>query len=123
MVQRDQVENLEVPSNKELRDVLFELDDSPSRRAALLKDAHLLEAALVFERRVASIERIARSWFARASATYQPIASICWVNPDTEYEAAMDWLQRGAPLEKALQLGTFREQSAATNIPKKKRKP
>jgi hypothetical protein len=107
MTSKKLVEELEGVENKSLRDALFEAGSTQSLRRELLKDAHLLEAAIAFEKRVASRDDRARSRFADISRTNPVISKVCWVNPDKEHEDSMDWLQRGAPLEQHRRLSAY----------------
>lgn len=63
------------------------------------EDAHLVEAAIVTDRSIASCDEKARKVFAEASGRVGEIGTIVWVNPTTEAEAPVSWLQAGAPAE------------------------
>lgn len=102
--------DLDPPEIKELRDVLFEATELPLRRTELMKDAHLIEAALIFGKRIASNERVAREWFAKISQLLT-MGNLCWVNPDQDCDEVLKWLQQGAPLESKHQLKNFTKQS------------
>ena len=65
----------------------------------MLKDSHLIEAALATDSRVASGDENARGHFGRLAATHEPLQRIIWVNPVKEDEQAIGWLKAGAPLE------------------------
>jgi hypothetical protein len=72
--------------------------------AILLKDAHLIEAALAADLRVASLDETVRGHFRRLAATHQPLRQIVWVNPAIEREQVIEWLKAGARLERARRL-------------------
>jgi hypothetical protein len=56
----------------------------------MLKDAHLFEAALATELRIASEDENARGHFSRLAATFTALRAILWVNPVTEGEQAVE---------------------------------
>ncbi len=68
-------------------------------------DFHLIEAALDTDRRVASRDDKARTAFKQASAKgLVELAPVLWVNPASPSEAAIGWLEQGAPDEPARRL-------------------
>jgi len=96
------------------------VDDSPSeeliqsieqasREAGVIeimrKDAHLLTAALRTDARITALDDAARNHFGRCLKGNLGIAALIWVNPLNAAEDAIDWLDRGAPIEAARQLG------------------
>lgn len=72
---------------------------SPNEGAtkAMLKDAHLIEAALETDRRIASLDDTARGHFSRMSQAYEELCAIHWTNPASERKACLEWLEAGAP--------------------------
>jgi hypothetical protein len=72
--------------------------------AAMLKDCHLIEAALATDSRVASLDDRARGHFGRATATIAALKAILWVNPVSENEDAVGWLEAGAPDQRSRRL-------------------
>ncbi|HEX6902720.1 MAG TPA: hypothetical protein VF789_23585 [Thermoanaerobaculia bacterium] len=75
-------------------------------RRAILKDAHLLEAACQTDRIVISRDETVRDLFRRACPEIKEIRDICWANPEVEDERVVDWLESGARSEPARQLGS-----------------
>ena len=73
--------------------------------AIMLKDCHLLEAALESNKIVLSLDNKARFHFKVASVEIEDISEILWVNPDKAEENAIAWLEAGAEPEKHRQLG------------------
>jgi hypothetical protein len=71
----------------------------------LLKDLHLIEAALASDKRIASLDDRARSHFRQAANSVALLRDICWVNPCNPDEEAVEWLRAGAPAEKHRKLG------------------
>ncbi len=70
----------------------------------MLKDAHLIEAALATDSRIASLDETVRGHFSRLAASFAPLRRIMWVNPVTEGEKAVEWLEAGAKAERARRL-------------------
>ena len=60
----------------------------------LLKDAHLIEVALVADQRVISLDEEARLHFGLAASAVPVLCKICWVNPARSAEQAVQWLAR-----------------------------
>ena len=91
---------IELPENKALYD---EIEATAVREAdinAILKDFHLLGAALATDQTIISLDETIRELFARASQQVREIRGIIWVNPDrTAEEQPIAWLQNGAPPE------------------------
>jgi hypothetical protein len=70
----------------------------------MLKDAHLVEAALATDLRLAALDETARGHFSRLAATLASLRRVIWVNPDREDEQAIDWLEEGARPERGRRL-------------------
>ena len=102
------VENVPAEVNSSLRTALTKSNPAKNARAAMLKDAHLLEAAITSEKRIASLDDTVRTLFAVASKSFKPIQGICWVNPDTEHDSVVEWLATGALLEASRQFAAHR---------------
>ena len=67
---------------------------------AMLKDFHLLGAALETDQIIISLDETIRGLFKRASQQVGEIRNIIWINPDkTTEEQPILWLQNGAPPE------------------------
>lgn len=75
------------------------------RRKALMKDKHLLEAALVSDQRIASCDENAREPAKQLAESCPPVRDILWINPANHNETPLPWLQLGAPLEPQRLLG------------------
>lgn len=75
---------------------------------AMLKDFHLLGAALITDKTVVSLDETIRSLFANASHQVSEIRDIIWVNPErTAEEKPITWLRNGAPPEAHRQLSEY----------------
>lgn len=75
---------------------------------AMLKDFHLLGAALATDMIVISLDETIRTLFAKASHQVGEIRDIIWVNPErTTEEKPITWLKDGAPPEVHRQLSEY----------------
>jgi len=79
---------------------------SSRKRQAVLKDRHLLEAALLADGIVASGDDTARNILREASSTWRAVKRMVWVNPGKPEEDCCDWLAAGARAEKGRMIGT-----------------
>lgn len=104
---RKKVVPIAVDEDPQLRKALAISATTNKSRDAMLKDAHLLEAASHSDKRIAALDETVRRLFASAARTHKPIRAMCWVNPDTEFDEIVEWLEAGAPLDKAKQLDAF----------------
>jgi hypothetical protein len=84
----------------ELREAIEDHSDAPNVVAIMVKDAHLIEAALATGRRIAAQDKAARGHFTRLAATLDLIRLVNWVDPAIEDEQVIAWVERGAPLER-----------------------
>jgi len=80
---------------------------SPSENVAtqLIKDLHLIEAALISDKRVASLDDEARTYFSQAAQSIRILCTICWINPERPNEHPIEWLRAGAKDEQHRMLG------------------
>ena len=93
------------PSDQNLRDGLARGRHATRDVDEMLKDVHLLEAALATDRCIVSLDEAARALFTSMSGTVGSLRSIAWVNPDQLDEAPIAWLQKGARTERQRLLG------------------
>ena len=93
--------------DKELWKGLENIAKTDQQRAQIVKDIHLLEAALASDKIVVSLdENTARKYFDNAAQTIVDLQKITWVNPDRiEEETPIAWLKDGAKPEKKRLLG------------------
>lgn len=108
MTARKRVLRVEPEQLTELRQRVQEITDSQKERDAMLKDFHLIEAALVTDQTVITLDEIVRALFGTACQTMGQMKSVVWVNPDKPEEQPLAWLEAGAEPEKHRQLG-FRQ--------------
>lgn len=78
------------------------------RRAAMLKDCRLIEAALQADRIIISRDDAVRALFATASETVTDLRRVVWVNPDHAEEECLEWLAGGARPEPSRTLASYR---------------
>lgn len=90
---------------KQLCNNIDELGNSPNQVKAMLKDVHLLEAALATDCVVISLDEKVRKLFNELSQKIGSLKQIAWVNPTNTDEQTTEWLDNGAEVEKHRQLG------------------
>ena len=105
MASRNLIYTCGATENQSLRAVLREIVFGPGVRDILMKDAHLIEAAMATDRLIASLERRARQHFTDVARSVIEIRTIVWVNPDNDDEQVTIWLRRGARAERKRMLG------------------
>ncbi|MEA2046258.1 MAG: hypothetical protein U9N48_07055 [Euryarchaeota archaeon] len=79
-----------------------EIEDKASNESDLnkmLKDLHLIDAAMATDRSIVSLDEKARKPFAAVSDKVGELRNIVWVNPAEEDERPVEWLLEGAPAE------------------------
>ena len=94
-----------VSSNNKLRKKMERTAVNNRDREAILKDAHLIEAAITTELIVISLDETARRLFAEATKTVDALRGVVWVNPENSDEGSIDWLEKGAKVENKRRLG------------------
>lgn len=90
---------IELPENRALHDEIEATAVREEDINAMLKDFHLLGAALESDQTIISLDETIRGLFKRASQQVGEIRDIIWVNPDRSEEHPIAWLQNGAPPE------------------------
>jgi hypothetical protein len=88
----------------ELRSAIQEHSEDQNVIRIMLKDAHLIEAALATDARIASLDDTARGHFRRLAASHEPVRRVIWVNPAVPAEQAIEWLEGGALAQPARRL-------------------
>ncbi len=102
---RKKIDRIDPPENAELQAKVTTTTNNENEIEALRKDFHLLQAALVTDQTIISLDETVRQLFKRASQQVGEIQDIIWVNPDrTAEEQPIAWLQNGAPPEPHRQL-------------------
>jgi hypothetical protein len=85
--------------SEEFRDAIREHAPNDGAREAMLKDAHLAEAAMAGDSRVAALDETVRGHFGRLSPAFPTLCQVVWVNPVLEGQPCIDWLKAGAETE------------------------
>lgn len=63
---------------------------------AMIKDTHLLDAALIADNSIISMDETVHDLFKDASSKVGEIRAILWTNPDRDYDEKLRWLEEGA---------------------------
>ena len=111
MMARKKIELATVTSEYSLEETIASVVADESVTEILEKDRHLLEAALITDKRVASLDDEVRISLRENAHRLLGVPSICWVNPNTPEEQCIAWLTSGAPDEKFRRLGYFQPRS------------
>jgi hypothetical protein len=105
MYARRLVSYIDVSADPELRQKVELAVASQKKRMVMLKDVHLVEAALQAHKIVTSLDETVRQCFHEAASTITILKHITWVNPCKDEETAIEWLEHGAEREKERCLG------------------
>ena len=92
-------------SNKLRREIERAVAPRAKELKAMRKDYHLLEAAIVTDQNVISLDEIVRGLFDRAAVSVVALKNIVWVNPDRDAEEPIGWLNKNAKPERKRMLG------------------
>ncbi|WP_437658347.1 hypothetical protein [Sorangium sp. So ce1182] len=109
MVARKKLLLVDVPEDAGLRDAIDSAAETERDRRAMLKDAHLVEAAQMTDHTVVSLDEHVRALFGAASARVSLLKTVVWANPGREPEGCSRWLEDGAPPQPHRRLGARRE--------------
>jgi hypothetical protein len=99
MTARRKIINLGCEPDQEVEKLMHKHRCSDRERAALMKDLHLIEAALAADEIVISLDGKAREQFARAAKSILVLRAIAWIDPCDEFTLA--WLRAGAKKDQA----------------------
>lgn len=83
-----------------------------ARRAAMLKDAHLVAAAMASDGVIASGDKKARSYFAKIAPQVEGLGKVAWVDVGYSDDDALKWAEAGARTETGRRLGAKRSFNA-----------
>lgn len=92
MYARKRVERIDVPFDVDLREKISTLASSTKKQEAMLKDTHLLEAAMKADKTIFSIDETVRGYFQEIAPGLVILKDIIWINP-CKYTACFIWLQ------------------------------
>lgn len=100
MVNLRKLVNLDNQTLPAIREAIEEHCDDEHIRAIVLKDCHLVDAALAADGRIVSDDEQVRGHFASFASRIKSLQTIVWVNPAIEAEEAVNWLEQGALKDK-----------------------
>jgi hypothetical protein len=104
MFKLDKLRRVEDEQSQELRQAITDHSKDRGVVAVMLKDAHLIEAALATDLRIAAMDDAARGHFIGLAETLDPLGRIACVNPAVEDEQVIEWIEKGAPPERSRRL-------------------
>ena len=106
MYARKRIDRIVDCTNDLLRNAVGSAIRSPKERGVALNDIHLIEAALVTDQTVVSLDETARQVFSSTSEEVVTLREIAWINPSREEERPIPWLRSGAKPEEGRRLGS-----------------
>ncbi|MGJ7920935.1 hypothetical protein [Neobacillus sp. LXY-4] len=84
-----------------------------SRVPAIMKDMHLIEAALLSDKIIISLDKKARNNFCSILNDVQEISVVNWLNPEEPNENIFLWFSNGANYEESRALRNFVPQTTS----------
>lgn len=102
---RRKVYRLAIVADDELTTEVGDSTRHEKDRDGMLKDLHLIQAALGANSPVASMDEAARRSFRRAAQTVRRLRAVVWVNPTLDADDCVPWLENGAPDEDRRRIG------------------
>ncbi len=105
MVARKRIEFVEVAPHLTLEKRVVRAVADAFLAAIIDKDRRLIEAALVTENRVSSLDDHVRKHLQDHLDRLPEVRGICWINPCNPEEQPIPWLKAGAPAERRRTLG------------------
>lgn len=107
MLRKGRIRKVSNHQNHELRRAVEGFSLDPHIGEIMMKDVHLLEAALVSDQRIASLDETVRWHFARLSVSFTGVGPVLWTNPSKPSDQSVEWLERGAPDERDKRLKPY----------------
>lgn len=98
MVARGKLTARHVEEKQDLRQQVESENVTQKQKNAMLKDCHLIEAAISTDRQIISLDDTARKLFVGLSHSVTDIQDVLWVNPVSDAAQVIAWLE-GAPNE------------------------
>jgi hypothetical protein len=102
---QEEAQDSREPRSKVAGAAILRVVIDPFVHAIMEKDRCLVEAALLSEKRIASLDDSVRTHFRNYRDSLPELKSICWVNPGDTDEDLCYWLRAGAPIERSRTLG------------------
>lgn len=87
--------------HEDLRDAIGTHSEDQNVAEIMLKDAHLIEAALATDRRIVSLDEAVRGHCRRLAATFDILQRVVWANPVLEDEQVTEWIHTGARADRS----------------------
>jgi hypothetical protein len=97
--------DLQTDRPKDLTHAINNSQLSASAKARMLKDEHLLDAALWTDKRILSMDNTVFNDFRELSNTVKKIGKILWLNPEIQTQECFSWLEASAPDKAEHRLG------------------
>ena len=108
MKARRKIVKIDPSKDTTLREIIKNTTHDENKIDVLLKDIHLLEAAMKTDNIIISLDETVRKLFANVAQSVGEIRDIIWVNPErTEEEIPIKWLEDGSPPESYRKLSTY----------------
>jgi len=103
MISKRKVSNVESSELAAFREAISEHfgSDRIPESLAVLKDAHLVEAAFRSNKRVVSLDDTARQHLLSMSRSFHALHEIMWANPAKPAEKVVPWIAAGAKFAKS----------------------
>ena len=119
MVARKQLQRWDHVEDSALRKLLVDAlpDDAPGQHKAVLKDVHLLEAAVATGQRIVSKDAKAKALFQKACPNLKKHGRLLWGDLTEQPEGTIEWIKQGCKDDPALHLCP---KKASTRSAKKK---
>ena len=111
MFARKKIDRLDTTEDPAFRARLEDAAASEKKKDAMLKDAHLIEAAREQGMRIVALDDVVRQNFQEVARSLAALRDVCWINPDKPDEDPLEWLQAGAPADDFRKLGHATEVS------------
>jgi len=105
MVSKRKVCAVSIQQSARMRSSIQNIAHSEKAAQAMIKDVHLIEAAIATDKIVFSLDEEVRTLFRMAAASIVPLRKVHWANPDNIQEGIIEWLENGARMERERWLG------------------
>ena len=105
MMARKKLKLVRLEESEYLRQKIDLINIPHASKTAMLKDCHLIEAAIATDRRIISLDDAVRKLFSVASHNIEEIKDVLWVNPVHDSARVMAWIKEGAPVKLEWQFG------------------
>jgi len=99
MVNKRKLVVLNAVKRHDIRSQIESLSVSANNKKAMLKDFHLIEAALASDCRVVSLDDTVKNLFSATTNSIPELRNILWVNPVSDDVKVIDWLKDDAPID------------------------